>query len=73
MSAHHFLLHASAGADLFEDACMWTLAGIKPQFPEFTESGQRGELRRRLKLAETGGTMIGVGSGRRTGLTLQFP
>lgn len=37
-----------AGADLFEEACLWTLAGIKAQFPEFTESERREELRRRL-------------------------
>lgn len=41
-----------AGADLFEEACLWTLAGIAARFPEFTESERGDELRRRLKLAE---------------------
>ncbi len=41
-----------AGADLFEEACLWTLAGIKNQFPEFTESERREELRRRLERGE---------------------
>ena len=41
-----------AGADLFEEACLWTLAGIKAQFPEFTELQRREELRRRLESGE---------------------
>ncbi len=41
-----------AGADLFEEACLWTLAGISVQFPHFTDTERREELRRRLKLAE---------------------
>lgn len=41
-----------AGADLFEEACLWTLAGIKTQFPGFTESERREELRRRLDRSE---------------------
>lgn len=41
-----------AGADLFEEACLWTLAGIAAKFPHFTESERRRELRRRLELAE---------------------
>lgn len=41
-----------AGADLFEEACVWTLAGIAAQFPRFTEAERLEELRRRLKLAE---------------------
>ncbi len=39
-----------AGADLFEEACLWTLAGIKSQFPELTEVERREKLRRRLEL-----------------------
>ena len=38
-----------AGADLFEEACLWTLAGIKAQYPGFTESERREELRYRLE------------------------
>ena len=41
-----------AGADLFEEACLWTLAGISAQFPQFGEKERQEELRRRLKLAE---------------------
>ena len=41
-----------AGADLFEEACLWTLAGISAQFPQFGEREKHEELRRRLKLAE---------------------
>lgn len=41
-----------AGADLFEEACLWTLAGIKAQYPGFTESERREELRRRLNGGE---------------------
>ena len=38
-----------AGADLFEEACLWTLAGIKAQHPGFTEFQRHEELRRRLE------------------------
>ena len=41
-----------AGADLFEEACLWTLAGISAQFPQLSEGERLEELRRRLKLAE---------------------
>ena len=41
-----------AGADLFEEACLWSLAGISAQFPHLSESQRLEELRRRLKLAE---------------------
>jgi len=41
-----------AGADLFEEACRWTLAGIAHQFPELDEPTRLKELRRRLALAE---------------------
>ncbi|BDS07224.1 hypothetical protein NT6N_22640 [Oceaniferula spumae] len=39
-----------AGADLFEEACRWTMIGIKNQFPDYTEEEQKAELRRRLDL-----------------------
>ncbi len=41
-----------AGADLFEDACLWTLAGIAAQFPNFSENERQDELRRRLRIAD---------------------
>ncbi len=37
-----------AGGDLFDDACRWTLAGIRNQHPEFTPEQAMAELRRRL-------------------------
>jgi len=30
-----------AGADLFEEACRWTMVGIKNQFPDYTEEEQK--------------------------------
>ena len=41
-----------AGGDLFDDACRWTLAGIRHQHPSFTPEQALDELRRRLDLAE---------------------
>lgn len=38
-----------AGGDLFDDACRWTLAGIKAQFPGISPSEARAELLRRLE------------------------
>ena len=40
-----------AGGDLFDDACRWTLAGIRNQHPEFTPEQAMDELRRRLDVA----------------------
>ncbi|HZL34573.1 MAG TPA: hypothetical protein VFC78_04630 [Tepidisphaeraceae bacterium] len=37
-----------ASGDLFDDACRWTLAGIRHQHPEFTPAQALDELRRRL-------------------------
>jgi hypothetical protein len=37
-----------AGADLFEEACQWTLAGIANRFPEATEAERREKLRWQL-------------------------
>jgi hypothetical protein len=37
-----------AGGDMFDDACRWTLAGIRNQHPEFTAEQAMDELRRRL-------------------------
>ena len=39
-----------AGADLFEEACRWTMMGIRNQFPELHVEEQRAELRRRLEM-----------------------
>ena len=39
-----------AGADLFEEACRWTMMGIRNQFPDFNVEEQRAELRRRLEM-----------------------
>jgi hypothetical protein len=39
-----------AGADLFEEACRWTMMGIRNQFPDFNLEEQRTELRRRLEM-----------------------
>lgn len=42
-----------AGGDLFEEACLWSLAGIAARFPKATESERREKLRQYLKLAES--------------------
>ena len=39
-----------AGADLFEEACRWTMMGIRNQFPDFNVEEQQTELRRRLEM-----------------------
>ncbi len=39
-----------AGASLFEDACRWTLAGIRNQYPEWNEAECRVELRKRVEM-----------------------
>ena len=41
-----------AGGDLFDDACRWTLAGIRNQNPGISEKDALNELRRRLDVAE---------------------
>lgn len=41
-----------AGGELFDDACRWTLAGIRNQHPDFTPEQALDELRRRLDRAE---------------------
>ena len=40
-----------AGGDLFDDACRWTLAGIRHQHPAYTPAQALDELRRRLEQA----------------------
>ncbi len=37
-----------AGGDLFDEACRWTLAGIRHQYPHFTDEQAMDELRRRV-------------------------
>ena len=39
-----------AGAELFEEACRWTMMGIRNQFPDFNVEEQQTELRRRLEM-----------------------
>jgi hypothetical protein len=39
-----------AGADLFEEACRWTMMGIRNQFPDLDVEEQRAELRRRFEM-----------------------
>jgi hypothetical protein len=41
-----------AGGDLFDDACRWTLAGIRRERPDFTAEQAMNELRRRIAEAE---------------------
>ncbi|MEI8197905.1 MAG: hypothetical protein WCI73_18575, partial [Phycisphaerae bacterium] len=41
-----------AGGDLFDDACRWTLAGIRNQNPGITEEAAMAELRRRIADSE---------------------
>ena len=41
-----------AGGDMFDDACRWTLAGIRNQHPHLTHEQALAELRRRIDLAD---------------------
>ena len=41
-----------ADGDLFDDACRWTLAGIRNQHPGISEEAALAELRRRIADAE---------------------
>lgn len=41
-----------AGGDLFDDACRWTLAGIRRQHPGISQPDAIKELRRRIESAE---------------------
>ena len=41
-----------AGGDLFDDACRWTLAGIRRDRPGISDAEALEELRRRLARAE---------------------
>jgi hypothetical protein len=40
-----------AGGDLFDQACRWTLAGIRHQYPGISDADALEELRRRLEHA----------------------
>ena len=39
-----------AGAELFDYACLVSMAGIRSQFPDFDEAQIQAELRRRLEI-----------------------
>ena len=41
-----------AGGELFDDACRWTLAGIRHQHPGISDDQALAELRRRLAIAQ---------------------
>jgi hypothetical protein len=41
-----------AGGDLFDEACRWTLAGIRAQNPGLSEDDALNELRRRVEEGE---------------------
>jgi hypothetical protein len=40
-----------AGGDLFDEACRWTLAGIRHDHPGISDQDALNELRRRLALS----------------------
>jgi hypothetical protein len=44
-----------AGGDLFDEACRWTLAGIRAQHRGISEQDALEELRRRIAQAKTPG------------------
>lgn len=44
-----------AGGDLFDDACRWTLAGIRAQNSGISEEAAMAELRRRIAHADARG------------------
>lgn len=46
-----------AGGDLFDEACRWTLAGIRQQFPGITPEAAMDELRRRLAAERAEGSL----------------
>jgi hypothetical protein len=43
-----------AGGDLFDEACRWTLAGIRHDHPGITPEAALAELRRRLEMDDQG-------------------
>lgn len=42
-----------AGGDLFDDACRWTLAGIRRDHPGISDRDALAELRRRIALDDS--------------------
>ena len=42
----------ASGAELFDEACAWNLAGIEAQRPGASEAEKKQELLRRLELAQ---------------------
>jgi hypothetical protein len=43
-----------AGGDLFDDACRWTIAGIRHDNPGISDVDAMNELRRRLSMTDAG-------------------
>jgi hypothetical protein len=41
-----------AGGDLFDDACRWTLAGIRADHPGISDTDAMSELRRRVAMED---------------------
>jgi hypothetical protein len=41
-----------AGGDLFDDACRWTLAGIRADHPGISETAAIAELKRRVAMED---------------------
>ena len=41
-----------AGGDLFDDACRWTLAGIRNDHPGISEADAMAELKRRVAMED---------------------
>ena len=41
-----------AGGELFDEACRWTLAGIRKDYPGISPADALEELRRRIAIAE---------------------
>lgn len=41
-----------AGGDLFDDACRWTLAGIRHDHPGISDADAMAELRRRVAMED---------------------
>lgn len=42
-----------AGGDLFDDACRWTLAGIRRDHPGISTSEAMAELKRRIEFSKS--------------------
>jgi hypothetical protein len=49
-----------AGGDLFDDACRWTLAGIRHDCPGISEAEAMAELRRRVGMEDAEESVSGA-------------